>query len=765
MDSGTPESNPGHVGSNGRAGDETSGPPARHAPGVFEVRLHGRGGQGGVTCAKILAAVWARLGKSVQTFGDYAGERSGAPVRAYTRVADTPITDRNKVYLPDHLIVLDPTLLGEEVVTGLACGGTLLVNTPRSPEELAQRFAGFRVATVDATAIARRHGIGTKSVVIVNTTIAGAFARAMDLPLSALEASYRALGFAGNLAAAREAYEQVRVRDPQGTARVAAPPVAAVAKVLPLVMHREGAPPPIPTGSWRTQTPSYVQNLAPCSAWCPAGNDVVGFVQSVAKDGEDAAAAILGRTTALSAVCGRVCPAPCMEGCNRREYDGTVNIRGLERWVADHAPVAETQVAACADPKRFAIIGGGPAGLSAAYTLARLGHKAAIFEGENALGGVLRTGIPEYRLPRDVLDREIHAILRLGVEAHCGEFLSSRELSQMVRRFDGILLATGLQKLRGLDAPGSDLEGVEQGIRFLHRVNLDGGVKLTGHVVVLGGGNTAIDCARSALRCGASAVTVVYRRTREEMPAIAEEIDEARHEGVRFVFLRAPVWFRGDRRVEAAIVAEVELGEPDGTGRRAPIVTDRQEEFPADTVLLALGQSADLAGLPRGWTLVSGRVHRAGVALPVFAAGDVATGEGTVAHAIGDGRRAATRALAALGVGVKVFERPDRTKAVPVTDLRLDHFARAKPAMERLAPLEGRTASFEAVNHGLTDALESHRCFSCGQCTRCDTCLVYCPEGVIRRSENDYAVDYSNCKGCGICVAECPRRAMEMTSS
>jgi 2-oxoacid:acceptor oxidoreductase gamma subunit (pyruvate/2-ketoisovalerate family) len=733
--------------------------------GVLEVRLHGRGGQGGVTCAKILAAVWARLGKSVQTFGDYAGERSGAPVRAYTRVSDAPITDRNKVYRPDHLLVLDPTLLGDEVVAGLAPGGTLLVNTPKSPDDLAERFAGFRVATVDATAIARRHGIGTRSVVIVNTTIAGAFARAMGLPFDALDATYRALGFAGNLEAAREAYESVAIREAVAAARAPSAPVAAPTPVLPLVDHREGAPPPVPTGNWRTQTPAYVENLAPCSAWCPAGNDVVGFVQAVARDGENAAAAILGRTTALSAVCGRVCPAPCMEGCNRREYDGTVNIRGLERWIADHSPVADTRVARCDDPRRVAIVGGGPAGLSAAYTLARLGHRVTIFEGEAALGGVLRTGIPTYRLPRDVLDREIAEIVRLGVEVRCGEFLTSRRLAGLARRFDAVILATGLQKLRGLDVEGADLESVEQGIRFLHRVNLEGGSALARRVVVLGGGNTAIDCARSALRCGAAEVTVVYRRTREEMPAIAEEVEEAQAEGVRFVFLRAPAGFRGDRRVRAVVAAVVELGEPDATGRRAPVVTDRLEEIPADAVLLALGQSADLSALPRGWTLEDGRVRRGNETLPVFAAGDVATGDGTVAHAIGDGRRAATRALAVLGVAVHVFERPDRTKAVPITDLRLDHFAKAPPAHERFVAAEGRLASFDPVNLGLPDALEAHRCFSCGHCTRCDTCLVYCPEGVIRRGDGDYSVDYANCKGCGICVTECPRRAMEMTSS
>ena len=263
----------------------------RRAPGVLEVRLHGRGGQGGVTCAKILASVWARRGMSVQSFGDYAGERSGAPVRAYVRASDAPIENRNKVYHPDHLLVLDPTLLGSEILSGLAKGGTLLVNTTEDPDALAARFPGFRIATVDATGIARRHGIGTRSVVIVNTTIAGAFVRAMALPLSALEDTYRALGFASNLQAAREAFDSVRIREVGAVLEAAARPGApnpgapnpgapnTSAPVTPLVQHAEGAAPPVPTGSWRTQTPRYVENLAPCSAFCPAGNDVVEFVR------------------------------------------------------------------------------------------------------------------------------------------------------------------------------------------------------------------------------------------------------------------------------------------------------------------------------------------------------------------------------------------------------------------------------------------------------------------------------------------------------
>ena len=736
-------------------------------PSALEIRLHGRGGQGGVTCAKIIASVYAGLGKSVQTFGDYSGERSGAPVRAYTRISDAPIENRNKVYDPHHLLVLDPTLLSDEVLTGLRDGGVLLLNTTEPLSAFEGRFPRFKLAIVDATAIARRRKIGTRSVVIVNTTIAGAFVRAVGLPFASLEEAYAHLGFQSNLPAAEEAYAAVQVREPlvapadldAHVFRPGAPP-----PVMPLIENVEGAPTGLRTGSWRTQLPKYVHNLAPCSAFCPAGNDVIGFVQAATK-GEEGAAAILGKSTPLAGVCGRVCPAPCMHGCNRAEWDGAVNIRALERWVSDHAPVAHKASRKHPSPKRVAILGGGPAGISAAYELAKAGHDATIFDAERALGGVLRTGIPTYRLPREVLDREIEGVLSLGVKTVLGERLSRADIESLAGQFDAVILATGLQKLRGLDGPGEGLPGVEQGISFLHRLNMTGDVALSGHVVVLGGGNTAMDCARSALRAGASRVTVAYRRSRGEMPAIAEEVHEAEQEGVQFEFLRAPLGFVGDSRVRGVRLAAVELGPPDESGRRRPVVTKNESVLACDTVLLALGQSADTSMLPAGWEIKDGRVFRGEEALPVLAAGDLSTGDGTVTHAIGDGRRAATRVMRMLGDDVAEFARPDRAKAVPITDIRLDHFEPSTPTAERVSPPAERARHFLEVNQGLPSGAEAHRCFSCGECTQCDTCLVYCPEGIIRRKDLAYAVDYTYCKGCGICVTECPRKAMEMSAS
>jgi 2-oxoacid:acceptor oxidoreductase gamma subunit (pyruvate/2-ketoisovalerate family)/2-oxoacid:acceptor oxidoreductase delta subunit (pyruvate/2-ketoisovalerate family) len=737
---------------------------------ALEIRLHGRGGQGGVTCAKILASMYARLGKSVQTFGDYAGERSGAPVRAYTRVADEPITNRNKVYRPDHLLVLDPTLLGDEVVAGLPPGGLLLVNTTESPAALAGRFRGFRIAALDATAIARRHGIGTRSVVIVNTTLAGAYARAVGLPLDALESAYRDLHLHGNLAAAREAYEHVVIEEAasaDGAPEPARFRPAHGSEVLPLTEHTESPPTGLKTGSWRTQLPRYLDHAAPCNAFCPAGNDVVGFIQTLLKEGEAAAAAVLRRTQPLASVCGRVCPAPCMIGCSRTNYDGAVNIRALERWIGDRAPVAAPGDDALRTkaPRRIAIVGSGPAGLSAAYELARRGHAVTVYEGEGELGGVLRTGIPTYRLPRDVLDREIDAIVTLGVDVRCGEFLDRGRIAGLAERFDAVILAAGFARSTRLDVPGAALAGVEDGTRFLHRVNLEGGLAVSGHVVVLGGGNTAMDCARSALRSGAERVSVAYRRTRGDMPAILEEIDESEREGVEFLFQRAPAAFHGNGRVTEVELAEVEMGPPDASGRRRPVVSERTSPVACRHVLLALGQSADPGLLPEGAKVVDGRVRVPAGETRLFIAGDYATAEGTVAHAIGDGRRTAGRVLAALGEPAVIFARPSKAAVVPIERIRLSHFETRPSAPEHHEPVVERVRTFQETNLGLADRSEAERCFSCGRCTNCDTCLVYCPEGVIERTaDGHYEVNLDYCKGCGICVAECPRGAMEMFS-
>ena len=379
----------------------------------LEVRVHGRGGQGGVTCAKLIASLYTQMGLHVQTFGDYGSERSGAPIQAFTRVDRQTISNRNKVYQPDHLIVLDEALMGPQVLSGTTPGALLLLNTRSALDAFAGQFDGYRFGVVDATAIAREHGIGSSSVVIINTTILGAYVRLLGLPLSALEHAYGSLGLSGDLAAAEHAYAQVETRDTSAIAahdkRSATSWQPVLPPVLPLTEHTADLPVTLKTGAWSTQAPRYREHAAPCNHACPAGNDVRGFIQALKDEGAEAAANILLRTQPLPSVCGRVCPAPCMQGCNRQAFDGAVNIRSLERWIADHSALDLTAEVAAA-PKRFAVVGGGPAGLSAAYQLALRGHAVTLHEAGPALGGVLRNGIPAFRLTQADLQRDLYTL-------------------------------------------------------------------------------------------------------------------------------------------------------------------------------------------------------------------------------------------------------------------------------------------------------------------------------------------------------------------
>jgi 2-oxoacid:acceptor oxidoreductase gamma subunit (pyruvate/2-ketoisovalerate family) len=724
----------------------------------LEVRVHGRGGQGGVTCAKLIAALFTQMGLHVQTFGDYGSERSGAPVQAYTRVDRSPIGNRNKVYRPNHLIVLDEGLMGVQVLQGAPPGSLLLLNTHSSLESYAGRFEHYRFGVIDATAIAREEGIGSSSVVIINTTILGAYARLLGLPLSVLDKAYASLGLGSDLIAAQHAYEQVRVSEAVGNDGPVAPPAGTSAPaVASILAHSKDIPASLKTGSWSNQTPVYSEHPAPCNLACPAGNDVVGFIQALRKNDVEGAAAILLRTQPLPSVCGRVCPAPCMQGCNRAAFDGAVNIRGLERWIGDHSAL-EPLPQKAAHPLRVAVVGGGPAGLSAAYQLALGGHAATIYEAGPSLGGVLRNGIPAFRLPLETLKRDVDRILKLGVEARCNSRLGKDDLKRLRKDFDAVIVCVGFGPALDLAAKGENLTGVEQGLNFLDRAKR-GGIALYGNVVVVGGGNTAIDCARTALRSGAASVKIVYRRSREDMPAIAEEIEDAEREGVQLLVHRQPIEFVGRSSVSAVVIAEVEAGPPDASGRRRPLVTKRTSSLPCDQVLLALGQKSELDLLPDGWTMREGRAWQGDQLLPVWFAGDCSTGDGTVTHAIGNGRRAALALL--MGPGAAPGEARAANPVAP-GQIRFSHFDVASPHSDRQIAPAALKGNFEEVNLGLKGPEEAGRCFSCGHCTLCDTCLISCPDGVIVRSGDGYRIDGEYCKGCGMCVAECPRSAMEM---
>ncbi|MBK9118034.1 MAG: 2-oxoacid:acceptor oxidoreductase family protein [Phycisphaerales bacterium] len=739
---------------------------------MTEITIHGRGGQGGVTLAKLLASAYFERGKHVQAFGIYAAERSGAPVQAYVRIDDAEITNHNLVHTPDHVIVLDRTLIGPRVLAGLRPGGWILLNHTAAPHELAEQFAGYKVATVDATGIAAEHGLGTRAVPIVNTTMLGAVAKVLGLNLEDIAAALRSTGFEGaNRLAAEAAFAQVHSAELPGTAVVVPPataagPRAAAASFLGAEM---GGMPEIHTGDWATRQPQRRAWTPPCNQGCPAGHDVRGFVAAAGKKDYDAALAILLERSPFPGICGRVCPAPCMAVCNRGTFDGAVNVREIERYIADHAawptpPKPHRQ-------ERVAVVGSGPAGLSAAYHLARLGYHVTLLEAGKELGGVLRTGIPSYRLPRNVLDREISWILRHGIEVHTRTPVHRKLLVEMSQRYDALFVATGLQEARGLNLGQLSSDVVTQGIDYLDHAR-NGHEFVTGlRVVVIGGGNTAMDAARTALRCGARRVQVLYRRTRAEMPAIHEEIEEALEEGVELCELVAPLRLRETPTGALLTCQRMELGAPDASGRRSPVPLESEDavyDVRCDRVILALGQSADLSIFPEGCNVRSDGQLTGLTGCPIFAGGDLATNEGTVTAAIGNGCAAAWHIHKTL-TGEDLF--PPAAPPVAGPDVLTMHLF--DPAEPRHAPLlapQQRRAGFAEVRRGLIDgpgdpaaAAEAARCLSCGVCNDCDHCRSTCPEGIMRYvAAGEYAFDYDYCKGCGICAAQCPRGVVYM---
>jgi 2-oxoacid:acceptor oxidoreductase gamma subunit (pyruvate/2-ketoisovalerate family) len=749
---------------------------------MVEIRIHGRGGQGGVTLAKLIATSRFLEGQSVQAFGLYAAERSGAPVQAFCRFSHEAITNRNLIYEPDHVVVLDPTLVSLGITQGLKPGGWILLNTPQEAEGIAKEFPQARIAVLDATEIARRHGLGTRSVPIVNTALAGATARILGIPLDEMMAALDHLGFrGGNVDAAEDAYQAVAMTEPlqEGSASGnGARPVPAPRG--PSFLEGAGGDlPGIKTGNWANEQPKRQQYVPPCNHVCPAGNDVQGFLHALAEDRVDDGLEILLRTSPFPSVCGRVCPAPCMASCNRIDLDGAVNVRELERLAGDRGSV--TLVPSEKREERIAIVGSGPGGLAAAYHLALFGYGVTVYEAGPNVGGLLRTGIPEFRLPGEVLDLEVQRILDLGVEVVVANPVNRARLLEIAASHDAVLVATGLQELRGLQLGVGGSDVVIQGIDYLDRVRAgDPHARVDEEdIVVVGGGNTAMDAARSALRLGAASVRVVYRRTRAEMPAIAEEIEEALDEGVVIDFLTQPIALEamgqadGDGSGHGLLCRRMELGEPDASGRRRPVeVPDSEFDVPCSRVILALGQSPDVSVFPEGTEVREDGALLGVLERPVYSVGDLATNEGTVAGAIGSGRRVAmhihqtmTGEVVPVGETTRIRSDVDEwhDEVIKSEALRMHLFERQPVESGPGIDMQRRLTTFDEIHSGLETPDEARRCLSCGVCNECDLCVTYCPEGVLKRVGHQLVFDYAYCKGCGICVTECPRNVVFMS--
>ena len=550
------------------------------------------------------------------------------------------------------------------------------------------------------------------------------------------------------------------------------------------------------TGTWRYLTPAYLDKLAPCNEACPAGEDVEAAMVLAGQEDYLEAWGKITQENPLPRVCGRVCFHPCEGSCNRKEFDEATSINALERFLGDQAFQSGKRFPSPKEKKRekVAIIGSGPAGLSCAYHLASLGYGVTLFEAQPQLGGVLRYGIPSYRLPKEVLDQEIDNILSLGVEAKTGAPVGTEVKWEELRKFDAVFVAAGAWKSLPLKIPGEDAAGVMSGLEFLQKVNSGQAVDLGQRVAIIGGGNTAMDAARSALRLGAKPL-VIYRRTREEMPAWEEEVAETGEENIEFIFLSSPVKIlTEDGKVTGIECLKNLLGPPGKDGRREPRPVEGSNfTLPVDAVISAIGETPDFSFLPD-------ELRKSAASLPVdgtgatvlrgvFAGGDIIAQPRTVSYAIGSGKKAAmaidatlqgknvAEALRAASWGEKGSLSMARYRkggadgiaqeVVRFSELNPAYFKRQSRKPKEKLSHSRRTAGFSEVNLALSPAsalYEAKRCFNCGVCNLCHNCFIYCPDLAIsaRPDKQGYDINYDYCKGCCICVEECPRGAISV---
>jgi 2-oxoacid:acceptor oxidoreductase delta subunit (pyruvate/2-ketoisovalerate family) len=518
------------------------------------------------------------------------------------------------------------------------------------------------------------------------------------------------------------------------------------------------------TGSWRTMRPIYVDHLPPCNQACPAGENIQGWLYEAEEGKYEQAWRKIMEDNPFPAIHGRVCYHPCETACNRGQLDEAVSIHAVERFLGDYAIDQGWQMEpGVATGKRVLVIGAGPSGLSAAYHLARLGHAVTIYEACPKSGGMMRFGIPQYRLPRNVLDAEISRILAMGVSIHLNRKVENLETDIKEGGFDAVFLAVGAHLSKRVDIPGRDAGRMIDALGFLK--GMDGAAipKIGRRVAVYGGGNTAIDAARTAKRLGAEETILIYRRDRAHMPAHDFEVEEALEEGV------LTRWLNMIREVDDTTLTVEEMT-LDEQGRPQP--TGRFETLEADTVILAVGQEVDtgfLAQVP-GLEISSDGVIQVDASmmtgrLGVFAGGDMVPAERTVTVATGHGKKAARHIDAYL-------RGYDYVKSAPNSLATFDrlntwYYTDADKSRQPYLDLARRRASFEEVVGGLdkdTALLEARRCLSCGNCFECDTCYGVCPDNAIIKlgPGQRYEVNYDYCKGCGVCAEECPCGAIDM---
>jgi 2-oxoacid:acceptor oxidoreductase delta subunit (pyruvate/2-ketoisovalerate family) len=519
------------------------------------------------------------------------------------------------------------------------------------------------------------------------------------------------------------------------------------------------------TGSWRTLRPVYLDRLPPCNHACPAGENIQGWLYHAESGDYEAAWRALTEDNPLPAIMGRVCYHPCETACNRGQLDEAVGINSVERFLGDEAIKLGWHFAppAAESGKRVLIVGAGPSGLSAAYHLRRLGHRVKIVEAGPFAGGMMRFGIPKYRLPRDVLDAEVQRILDTGVELELNRKVTDILDTMREGAFDAAFLAVGAHIAKRAYIPAGEAARMLDAVSVLRGMEGEEKPMLGRRVVIYGGGNTALDVARTAKRLGATESIIVYRRTREKMPAHDFEVEEALQEGVLIK------WLSTIKNMADEGTLTVEKMQLDDKGFPQP--TGELETLEADSLVLALGQDVDLSLLDKVPDLtIEGGVVKVDAHMMtgypgIFAGGDMVPSERTVTVGVGHGKKAA-RNIDAWLRGT-VYAPPPKHELAAYEKLNPWYYADAPKTVRPVLSLVRRTSTFEEVVKGLdeTNALfEARRCLSCGNCFECDNCYGVCPDNAVIKlgPGKRFEFNYDFCKGCGICVSECPCGAIKM---
>lgn len=554
------------------------------------------------------------------------------------------------------------------------------------------------------------------------------------------------------------------------------------------------------TGSWRFLRPKYEEKTAPCSAACPAGEDI-GRIEMLTAQGlfKEAWETIL-QENPFPGVCGRVCFHPCEQVCNRGPFDEPIAIHHLERFLAETAAryaLAPELPKLPAKPQKVAIVGAGPSGLAAGYFLNRLGYTCDVFEATSEPGGVLRWGIPAYRLPPAVLQAEIEYLTRSGLNIHCHQSIARDFLQQAAGTYDAVYLGCGQASIPPLRVPGEDCGCLVDGLNFLRAVNRGEAPVLNGTVAVIGGGNTAIDVARSAVRLGAKPI-LIYRRRRQDMPAFADEVQMALEEGVELLELTAVSGIepRGDGY--ALTLQELQMTGVDAAGRACTEpLANKTGVLEVSRLFTAIGlQASEDWFNPPG---VGERVLRlphavlscAGPGPAVVYGGDLTNAIKSVVHAVASGKEAAIAldslfqegfagiearmSACAVGSGpslsMEIYMQGPRCQRsshiVRYEEINTDYFQLSPRVVQPRLLREERVRSFAEIELKISAGLairEAERCFNCGLCNQCDNCRLFCPDLAVKKdaAARGRHIDYDYCKGCGICVVECPRNAMAL---